>query len=177
MHAKATSGNMGGRPPKFDEPRRAVTVTLPERTLDQLQAIDDDRAKAIVKAAGVLTGADTEDAAHCEVVEMAPGVGLLVVPPSRTLRSIPWLRMIEIAPARYLLTILPETSVEKVELSLMDLAETARQTAPQEVPLLEELRQHIGGLRRRERISKAEILFVDTLARKGPKASSVSSAG
>lgn len=177
MHARATNGSSGGRPPKFDEPSRAVTVTLPERTLHQLQTIDDDRAKAIVKAAGALAGTDTQGDVHCEVVEMAPGVGLLVVPPSRTLRAIPWLRMIEIAPARYLLTIPPGTSIEKIELSLIDLAETTRRTTPQEAPLIDEIRQHIRHMRRREMITKAEILFVDTLALNGAKKTSVSSVG
>lgn len=178
MHARATKEAMSGRPPKFNEPSRAVTVTLPLRTLDLLQTIDQDRAKAIVKAAKVAAGTDAQNAAHCEVVEMAPGVGLLVVPPSRTLRSISWLRMIEIAPARYLLTLLPGTSIEKVELSLIDLVETARRIAPQEAPLIEELRQHVRHLRRGEKITKAEILFVDTTqARNGAKVSSVSSVG
>lgn len=162
MPSRTRTKSAGGRPPKFDEPRRAVTVTLPERTLDQLQAVDGDRAKAIVKAAGVAAGIDPEDSAHCEVVQMAPGVGLLVVPPSQTLRTIPWLKLIEIAPTRYLLAIEPETPIEKVELSLIDLAESARRTAPREAPMIEELRQHIRHLRRKEVITKAEILFVET---------------
>ena len=39
-----------GRPAKFAEPSRPVTVTLPERILDLLAAVDSDRAQAIVKA-------------------------------------------------------------------------------------------------------------------------------
>ena len=45
----STSKSAGGRPPKFDEPRRPVTVTLPKRTLSALAALDADRARAIVK--------------------------------------------------------------------------------------------------------------------------------
>jgi hypothetical protein len=41
-----------GRPPKFRESRRPVTVTLPETTLARLAAINTDRAQAIVKAVG-----------------------------------------------------------------------------------------------------------------------------
>ena len=37
----------GGRPAKFAEPSRPVTVTLPERVLQLLAAVDADRAKAI----------------------------------------------------------------------------------------------------------------------------------
>ena len=47
---KRTNPNPGGRPAKFDEPSRPVTMTLPDRILDRLAEIGDDRAKAVVKA-------------------------------------------------------------------------------------------------------------------------------
>ncbi len=50
------SGSQGGRPAKFDEPRRPVTVTLPVRILTQLAEIDADRARAIVKAVEAVLG-------------------------------------------------------------------------------------------------------------------------
>ena len=56
---KRTNPNPGGRPAKFDEPSRPVTMTLPDRILDRLAEIGDDRAKAVVKAVEVLgDGAD-----------------------------------------------------------------------------------------------------------------------
>jgi hypothetical protein len=49
--SKLTSkSSRGGRPRKFAEPTRPVTVTIPDRTLKQLVHIDKDRAKAIAKA-------------------------------------------------------------------------------------------------------------------------------
>ncbi len=39
----------GGRPPKFAESSRPITLTLPESTLRDLQHIDPDRGHAIVK--------------------------------------------------------------------------------------------------------------------------------
>jgi hypothetical protein len=68
--------------------------------------------------------------------------------------------MIEVGPARYLLTIVPGTPIEKVEIGLMDLVEDAKRSAPEEVPMLETLKEKIGQLRRGEKISMAEILFV-----------------
>ena len=41
------SASKGGRPAKFNEPRRPVTMTLPNRILDLLADINQDRAKAI----------------------------------------------------------------------------------------------------------------------------------
>jgi hypothetical protein len=138
-----------------------VTVTLPDRTLDHLGRIDDDRAKAIVRAVdAVVGGSRGAQSPHVEVIEMAPGTGIVVIPPNRSLRTIPWLKMIEVAPARYLLTIVSGTPIEKVEIALMDLIEDAKHSAPEDVPMLETLREKIGQLRRGERISMAEILCV-----------------
>jgi len=150
----------GGRPPKFREPSGAVTVTLPNRILDQLRSIDEDRAKAIVKAVDAVVGGGTTKPLCAEVIEMAPGTGVVVVPPNRSLRSIPWLKMIEVAPARYLLAIVPGTPIEKVEVGLVDLIEDAKDSAPQDVPMLETLKERIRHLRRGKKISLAEILFV-----------------
>lgn len=150
----------GGRPRKFTEPSQPVTVTLPDRTLDQLRSIDDDRAKAIVKTVDLAVGRVTKPSRRVEVVEMAPGMGVLVVPSNRSLRGIPWLRMIEVAPMRHLLAIIPGTPIEKVEVALLDLIDNAKVTAPDELELLKMLREKIGDMRRGDRISKAEILVI-----------------
>ena len=83
--------NKGGRPAKFDEPSRPITVTLPERILERLAGIDTDRAKAIVKA--VDTVLDGNGAARGAVGELPIGGGesLLAVADNRFLRRIPWL--------------------------------------------------------------------------------------
>ncbi len=161
MKHATLDGPRAGRPPKFDEPSGPVTVTLPDRTLDQLRRIDDDRAKAIVKAVNAFDRDRGTAPEETVVMQMAPGTGILVVPANRSLLTIPWLKMIEIAPARYLLTTLPGTPIEKIELALLDVLEDARYSTPQEVPMLQSLRDKMGGLRRGNRISQAEILFVD----------------
>lgn len=150
----------GGRPPKFAEPSGPITVTLPDRTLTQLRSIDEDRAKAIVKAVDAAVRADVSEPLEAEVVEVAPGTGLVVVPPNRSLRSIEWLKMIEVAPTRYVIAITPGTPIEKVEVALMDLIDDARIAAPQEVRMLETLKEQIRHLRRGDRFSVAEILCV-----------------
>lgn len=150
-----------GRPPKFKEPSGPITVTLPDRTLAQLRRIDEDRAKAIVKAVDALVGRAAGQPPEGAIVEVAPATGVMVVPANRSLRTIPWLKIIEVAASRYLIAIQPGTPVEKVEVALLDLLEEARLSAPDEVPMLEALRDKIGQARRGNRISKAEILFVE----------------
>src|SRR3972149_10641897 len=158
-HSKAKRKHPGGRPPKFTDPSHPITITLPDRTLDQLPRIDADRAKAIVKAVDRVLGRGAwggRPLRQGQLVEIAPGASILVVPSNRSLRRLPWLRMIEVAPTRHLLAIVPGTPIERVEVALLDLLENARSSDPDEVDLLEVLRETIGTLRRGERISKAE---------------------
>ena len=153
-----------GRPPKFQEPRRPVTVTLPERTLAQLAAIDEDRARAIVKITDAVTGSGRRRVQPVELVEMLPGKSLIGVGPSRALKSIPFLKLIEIAPARYLLTIPPGTAVESLEVALHDMINDSnvQQHDERERDLLRELMNLIGHQRRTQRMSKAEILIINS---------------
>ena len=118
-----------GRPPKFKEARRPVTVTLPERTLQQLAAIDADRARAIVKAAAVTTGLESGDRPMVEVVDAYPGQSVIVVGPSKRLQEIEFLQLAQVAPARYLLVLPTGTPVESLEVAVEDLVE---HLAPQE---------------------------------------------
>ena len=153
----------GGRPPKFSEPRRPVTVTLPDRTLSQLATIDEDRARAIVKITDTVAGGGRRRFRPVELVEMAPGKSLIVVGLSQSLKRIPWLKLIEIAPARYLLTIPPGTAVESLEVVLRDMLHDPNvHHDEREHAILLELMNLIGHQRRTKRMSKAEILIVNS---------------
>jgi hypothetical protein len=151
-----------GRPPKFSESRRPVTVTLPERTLARLAAINPDRAQAIVKAVGTAVPVDAKKQKQVELVEVAPGVGIILVGPSRYLKRIKWLRLAEIAPMRYLLTIPLGTAVDSLELAVVDLLENVKSLDERERSILEQLRDLMRTLRLRDKLYKAELLFIDT---------------
>jgi hypothetical protein len=154
-----------GRPPKFREPVRPVTVTLPESTLARLAAIDPDRSRAIAKAAEAAVPAQSEaDRQLPELVEVAPGVSVILVGPSRRLREIEWLRLMEIAPARYLLIIPSGTSIDSLELAVIDLMEKSEADDPWERTVLQRLRSLIGSLRRGSELSKAELLLIQRSA-------------
>ena len=155
--------NCGGRPPKFYEPRRPVTMTLPERILNQLTEIDPDRALAVVKVTEAVMGSSKGHFKPVELVEMAPGKSLIVVGPSKVLRKIPWLKLIEIARTRYLLTIPSGTSIEALEVALGDLSRNPElRKNEHESTILDELLHLIGHQRRAQRMSKAEILIIDS---------------
>lgn len=151
----------GGRPPKFLEKSRPVTVTLPERTIRKLESVSDDRAKAIVKCVDSVVGHDGNVHKPVELVEVAPGKAIIIVGPSKALRKISWLGMVEIAPARYLLSIPTGVSTEMMEVTIRDLILDLRKQQIQERVLLEDLCSLLGHHRRRATVSKGEMFFVD----------------
>jgi hypothetical protein len=153
-----------GRPPKFQEPRRPITVTLPETTLARLAACDPDRAKAIVKVTNAALSPTGRK--PIELVEVMPGLSIIIVGPSRYLQKIRWLRLIEVAPSRFLLTIPTGTVVDSLELAVVDMVQNLKPSEEWEKSLLEALRDLMRHVRLAGKVSKAEILFVETNALK-----------
>ena len=138
-------------------------MTLPERILNQLAEIDPDRTCAVVKVTEAVVGTGKGHFKPVELVEMAPGKSLIVVGPSKALRKIPWLKLIEITPARYLVTIPTGTSIEALEVTLRDLfSDPELQKNERENIIPHELLNLIGHQRRTQCLSKAEILIIDT---------------
>lgn len=156
----APAKSRGGRPRKFAEPSRPITVTLPDRALQLLQAVNEDRAKAITKVIDAAVYGEALDRAVVRLVEIEPGIAVIVVGPSKRLRDIPWLRLAEIAPAQYLLSIPSGTPPERLELAIIDLLDALGDDEDYERLLLDELRRHIGNLRRERRMSQSEIILV-----------------
>lgn len=150
-----------GRPPKFDEPSRPVTVTLPHRILRRLEELDADRGKAIVKCVEAVAGAVLGDEKRVEVVAVSEGAGMIVIGPCRCLAKIPWLRLIEIAPARFILSIPTGTGAASLEVAILDLLEHLTADEVHEKHMLEELRRLLSHHRRQQEVTRGEILFVD----------------
>ncbi len=139
-------------------------MTLPERILDQLAEIDPDRTCAVVKVTEAVVGTGKGHFKPVELVEMAPGKSLIVVGPNKALRKIPWLKLIEIARTRYLLTIPSGMSIEVLEVALRDqVTNPDLPKSGQDNIVLQELLNLISHQRRAQRLSKAEILIVDTV--------------
>jgi hypothetical protein len=162
--ASSEKKHPGGRPKKFTETSRPVTVTLPERTLALLAAVSPDRAKAIAKVTDSALGEAGSPRPSVELVEVAPGKAALIVAHNRHLTSIPWLRLVEVAPARYLLSLVSGTPIERLEVAIGDLLEAIPETETTERELLETLRCNIRTPRRSQKIVKEEILFFESTA-------------
>ena len=159
---KVQKKKVGGRPPKFQEPRHPVTMTLPERILNLLSEIDPDRAQAVVKATMAVSGGN-DDFKFVELVEMAPGQSLIVIGPCQALRQIHWVSLIEIAPTRLLLTLPSGTPIEGLEVAVRDLVNDPKWVNhKREYAILHELLNLIGNQRRSKRLSKAELLIINT---------------
>jgi hypothetical protein len=97
-----------------------------------------------------------------ELVEVAPGVGIILLGPNRALKKIKWLRMVEITPMRYLLTVPSGTAVDSLELAVVDLLENTKSLDEWERSSLEQLRDLMRTLRVGDKVYKAELLFIDT---------------
>jgi len=154
-----------GRPPKFEEARRPITVTLPERTLQQLAVLDADRARAIVKVTAAALGFASGEKPLVELVEALPGQALIVIGPSRRLQEVDFLKLVEIAPARFLLVISSGTAIESLEVAVADLLEHLRPEESYEHELLDALLKVLRQRRRQQEVSKAEILLIRTASR------------
>mgnify|MGYP003589861483 CR=1 FL=1 len=151
-----------GRPPKFKEDRRPVTVTLPRRTLSQLAEINEDRAKAIVKCVDSVVNTTVDSEKRVDLVNVSEGEAVIIIKGlSRALQRIPWLRLIEITPFRYLLSIPSGTDVASLELAIMDLIESLPHEETSEKKMLMDLRERLSHQRRKQSLIKEEILYVD----------------
>jgi hypothetical protein len=160
----------GGRPPKYSEARRPITVTLPERILQDLHVINHDRSRAIVKCVETVMAKGGRPFQSVELLELTPGKALILVGPSSSLQQIEWLRLVEISPLRYLLVIPSGTAIEVLEVTIHDMLRNLEPDSS-EIGMLTELLNIISHQRRGQSISKAELLFVDIpgrLSRKKP---------
>ncbi len=156
----------GGRPPKYSGPSRPVTLTLPESTLEGLKQIHSDRGKAIVKLTEAALRSGASSQSQVEIVEMADNTGLLVVGPSKSLGRIPFLHLVEVAPARFLIAMDSGNDYRALELALRDVMEDVPSDDRRERELLSQLLEQVTNLRKSARMRMAEILLVE-LSQKG----------
>lgn len=102
-----------------------------------------------------------------EIVEMAANTGLLVVGPSDALRRIPFLHLVEVAPARFLLALDPGNDFKTLEIAIHDVLEDVPQSEVRERELIRQLLEQMRDVRKTERVSMAEILFVKLREKRG----------
>jgi hypothetical protein len=140
----------GGRPRKYAEPSEPITITLPKTTLRQLQQVDPDRGRAIVKLAQNASWNTSRERPPVEIVEFAGNTGLVVVGSSEPLKKVPFLKLVEVAPARYLLALAPEHHFSQLEISLNDLLEDYCDEVSTDRELISGLLSHFRNFRKSE---------------------------
>lgn len=149
-----------GRPSKFAEPSRPVTVTLPERVLNKLHQLNSDRGLAITKAVDTLVPDPSQQRPPLEIVPICDGQGMIVIGYSKVLSQMPGVQLVEISPLRYLISMQPGGSVDSFELALIDIIDHLTPDAASEASLLQDLRKVLMSIRRKQGMKKAEILLV-----------------
>lgn len=159
---KPETKNAGGRPPKFDQPSRPITVTLPDSTLKALQEIHPDRGRAIVRLATDAMSRGHTSRPLVEVVDVAAKTGVLIIGPCEPLRNISFLHLVEVAPGRFLLALAPGNDFKNLELAVHDVLEDLPQDDSRNRELIQLLLANIRSLRKAEKVSMAEILLVST---------------
>ena len=135
-------------------------MTLPERTLELLAAIDGDRARAIVEAAERAVGARERPKTVVEVVPIDEDAAVVIVGACPALARVPWVRTVEIAPGRHLISVDSGTAVDTLEVALTDLIDGFADRGEPELAILEQLLVIVRRRRRDRTITKGEILFV-----------------
>lgn len=117
-----------GRPPKFGRPAALLALTLPQDTIDRLQALDADLGWAIVKLVEGQGHAEpgTEAAEEPTDVDLVP-IGteqfLIVVRAHEAFASLPGVDLVPLGHGRAFLAFERGRSIESLELALIDRLE------------------------------------------------------
>jgi hypothetical protein len=162
-HIQKTDGRKkgsGGRPFKFAEPSRAITLTLPESTLRDLEEIGPDRGHAIVKLTQIALGGKQADRPMVELVKMGANTGLVVIGPSPALRRIEFVQLVEIAPGRHLIALAHGRDFRELEIALIDLLDDLSEARAEERDLIRQLLGYLKNFRKSESVSMAQIVLV-----------------
>ena len=132
---------------------------MPERVLRLLATVHADRAKAIVRLADLILAADGGLPPPVTTVAIGEGRAIILTSYSERLERLPWLRLVEVAPGRHLLSIRSGTPVETVELTLHDQLEDLPAEAAVDREIMSALLRIVRMSRRMNTALKEEILF------------------
>jgi len=150
----------GGRPPKFDEPSRPITLTLPDSVLEDLLRVDADRSQAIVKLAREALRKDGPEAPLVQLVGVGQNRGVIMVRQSKALQRIPFVKLVEVGPGRCILALDSGNDFRTLEIGVLDVLETIPPEEKRDIQLMSELLVEIRKLRKSARLSMAEILLI-----------------
>ena len=98
-------------------PSRPVTLTLPERVIDALSAVDPDLSRAVVRLAQPELAKRPHPAAELATFGRR---SVIVVPPSRTLERQPGVALVHLPDGRALISFDQSTTIADLELMMAD---------------------------------------------------------
>jgi hypothetical protein len=107
-----------GRPRKFAQPSRAVTLTLPERVIETLESIDRDLSRAVVRVAKPRRDGQSR-APAAELVTFGRRA-VIVVNPTRTLEQRTGVVLIPFPDGRALISFDASMTPARLELMIQD---------------------------------------------------------
>jgi hypothetical protein len=148
--ASEASPGRRGRPPKFGRPGHAVSLTLPEDTLQELNRVHPDTGWAIVKLLERERNGRPGIERDVELARIGPRRSLIVVNRS-AFQTIPGVNLIPFTDTHAFLALDPGHGLSDLELVVIDrLADGGH--SPRERAAFESLRTHLAAWRHDERL-------------------------
>ena len=141
-----------GRPRKFAEPSRAVTLTLPERLLAALGAVDADLSRAVVRIAQSALAKRKHPPAELAAFGRR---AVIVVNPSRTLEQRTGVVLVPLSDGRALISFDEELTPARLELRIQDVLEDPALTA-EDRGIFEGIREILKSARRSRDVTLTE---------------------
>lgn len=152
-----------GRPRKYATPSRAVTVTLPEDVIAQLQRHDGDVGGGIVSLFERRRGNGVPAAPVAEISRYGSH-GVIIVPNLAALKRLPGVELVPIGSGRALISLDKPHSVSELELAVRDAAEKTKNGSSDRRAL-----EAVADILRSARISRGVALQERTIIVLEPK--------
>jgi hypothetical protein len=158
--ASLTPAPRRGRPRKFTLPSRPVTLTLPERVIDALSAVDADLSRAVVRLAQPELAKRPHPPAELATFG---GRSVIVVNPTRTLERQPGVALVHLPDGRALISFDQSTTIAGLALMMADVLE-GDDLAKEDREVFEAIAGILRTARRSEttRLLQRNIIVVET---------------
>lgn len=152
-----------GRPRKYTRPSRAVTVTLPEDVIAQLQSLDGDLGGGIVSLLEGKHGSDLKPTPVAQISRYGTH-SVIIVPYLAALKRLPGVELVPIGGGRALISLEKPHSIPELELAVRDAAEQLKSPSSDRDALVA-----VADILRKARVSRGVSLEERTIIVLEPK--------
>jgi hypothetical protein len=153
-----------GRPRKFMQPSRAVTLTLPENVIAALEAVDNDLSRAVVRVSQREMTKRPHPAAELAVFGR---FAVIVVNPTRTLEQRTGVLLVPLSDGRALISFDETMTAARLELKIEDELED-RALPSEDALVFASIRELLRETRRSKSVSLTQrnIIVLEFTGRK-----------